>query len=81
MKVLKRDKLAANVTVVPGDSLQLTYRETWVDAKGQIASREQVVLEQVIDKSATYDEGVIFEDDGELFGKRALGGAFLEQEP
>lgn len=67
------------ISVAPGDTLELTYIETWTDAKGKVVSRtETVLLNEKITEVMIVDEAVAFR--GEYEDRQALGGMFLEKE-
>ena len=66
IKELVRNKLGYTATVVSGDKIQLLYQDA-------------VILEREIDRFMEFDEAVIFEADESVFGRPALGGAFIEK--
>jgi len=72
MNIRKRTKLAAPVSLIPGDSLQVTYDET--DAQGN--TTRTVLVEDRFTKAATYDEAFTFDDV--IDGRPAIGGGVIE---
>lgn len=69
MRILNRRKLECPISVCSGDKMNLSY----TDLLGVTTQ----VLSAPIERTATYDEAVIFEDEFE--GRMALGGMFIEQ--
>lgn len=68
LRTTKRQKLSYPVTVMPGDTICVTYREGETD---------HVLVEAPITRTASYDEALIIE--GEFEGRPALGGILLER--
>lgn len=78
MNIRKRTKLAVPVFVMPGDSVQVTHRQVATEnATGKVVwEQERVLIYDTITETATYDEAFIF--DGELDGRKTLGGGLIE---
>lgn len=69
MRILNRRKLECPISVYSGDSMTLSYTDTF--------GVTTQVLSAPIERAASYDEAVIFEYEFE--GRMALGGMFIEQ--
>jgi hypothetical protein len=71
-RVLERKRLISPVTLVAGDSVQVTERRA--------GGVERILVEHVHDgPMRTYDEALVFEGDED--GRHVIGGAIVEQRP
>jgi hypothetical protein len=71
VNIRKRRKLDIPATVMPGDTIMVKWR-------GE-DGEEKTFVEDTITHTATYDEAFIF--DGELDGRKTIGGGLIEALP
>ena len=78
MKIRKREKMPP-IYLAPGDTIELSYKESAIYPDGEVEVEEKKVLESAIGRELTLNEAVIFDvEEGDFEGAEdGIGGAFL----